>query len=429
MSSPDVYAVAGWPVLHSRSPAMFGAEFAAAGRNAVYTRLVADTAEEVLATAAALDLRGLSITAPFKETILPLLDEVDEAAQAVGAVNTVARRQGRTYGFNTDVNGVLAALGDEARGADAVVVGAGGAARAAVVALVRAGANHITVVNRSPGRAAELARSLGVDVAAERGPAIRKAAVVVHALPGGAALVEPGWLRGEQTIVDAAYHDSAVAALARAAGARYVGGEVWLAAQGAAAYAHLTESAPQTSMALAEPARTPPRRVLLAGMMGVGKTAVGRLLAARLGVAHVDTDAEVERRAGKSIGLIFRDEGEAAFRALERSAVAAALALPAAVVSLGGGAPTDPTTRAALQAERGVFWLWASPEVCARRTAEGELRPLRPSGSPTAAIEQLLTARRGAYAEVADLVVNTETRTPGEVAERLEDEIRSAWQH
>src|SRR5262245_66535536 len=101
--------------------------------------------------------------------------------------------------------------------------------------------------------------------------------------------------------------------------------------------------------------QTPTRRVILAGFMGTGKTEVGRRLARSLGWTFVDTDALVESAAGRSISAVFADEGEAAFRAREREAVARACAMTAAVVAVGGGALRDPESREVILATRPVI--------------------------------------------------------------------------
>ena len=106
----NIYAVAGNPVFQSRSPRMFNAAFREFALDAVYTRLAASTAGEVIATARDVGIDGLNITSPFKADVIPSLDAVEADAGKIGAVNTVVRRAGRFVGYNTDVAGVLGAL-------------------------------------------------------------------------------------------------------------------------------------------------------------------------------------------------------------------------------------------------------------------------------------------------------------------------------
>ncbi|WP_425146053.1 shikimate dehydrogenase [Deinococcus sp.] len=154
------------PAAHSRSPAMHNAAFAYAGIAAHYQALrvlPADLSEHI-ETLRRPDVLGANLSLPHKEAVLPLLDTLSAAARAIGAVNTVVNREGRLYGDNTDAPGFLAALaaaGDDGRGA-AVVLGAGGAARAAVWAL-RSQGRPVYVVNRTHQKALDLTRTLGGD--------------------------------------------------------------------------------------------------------------------------------------------------------------------------------------------------------------------------------------------------------------------------
>lgn len=156
--------------------------------------------------------------------------------------------------------------------------------------------------------------------------------------------------------------------------------------------------------------------VILTGFMGTGKTRTGQRLAAQLGAPFVDTDALVERTAGRSVAAIFAADGEAAFRAAERQAVAEALAVPRAVVATGGGAIANPEILAALRAAAPIVCLTARPEVIlARARAAGPTRPLLQGDDPAGRIAALLAERAPAYAQ-ADHSVDTSERTPDEVA-------------
>lgn len=174
--------ILGYPVGHSLSPAIHGAAFRATGLNAAY--LPWPVAPDRLAAAVqglrAMDnLLGANVTVPHKEAILPLLDGLTPEAEAVGAVNTVLPRNGKLLGDNTDAAGFLAALreelGCEVAGITAVILGAGGAARAVAIGLARAGARRLILVNRSPDRANRLA-----DLVARRHPGCHITAQPLH---------------------------------------------------------------------------------------------------------------------------------------------------------------------------------------------------------------------------------------------------------
>jgi shikimate kinase len=160
--------------------------------------------------------------------------------------------------------------------------------------------------------------------------------------------------------------------------------------------------------------RAPGPVVVLVGPPGAGKTTVGQQVAHRLGVPFRDTDADVEASTGRSIGDLFVDDGEAAFRALERAAVAAALTEHTGVLALGGGAVLDPGTRAALVGHRVVFLDVGLADAAARIGLNRD-RPLL-LGNPRAQIKRLLDERRPVYAAVATHTVATDGRTVEDVA-------------
>jgi 3-dehydroquinate dehydratase / shikimate dehydrogenase len=156
-----VYGVAGDPVAHSLSPAIMNAAFRRENVNAVYLALHAKTLKDLLACVREIPIHGLSITMPYKEAILPFLDNTDSHTTKIGACNTVVRAQdGKLYGFNTDTSGVVRPLErrlSTLQDAKILVLGAGGAARAAVFGLAERGA-EVFILNRSLEAAKKLAR-------------------------------------------------------------------------------------------------------------------------------------------------------------------------------------------------------------------------------------------------------------------------------
>ncbi len=164
------------------------------------------------------------------------------------------------------------------------------------------------------------------------------------------------------------------------------------------------------------------RTVVLVGMMGAGKSTVGRRLAARLNVPFVDADTEIETAAGMTIPDIFERHGESEFRAGERRVIARLLEGPPKVLATGGGAYMDETTRAAIR-EHGVsVWLRADLEVLARRTARRNNRPLLAGGDPRGALERLLVVRNPVYA-LADLAVDSDDGPHESVVETIIGEL------
>ncbi|MCJ7437477.1 MAG: shikimate kinase [Acidimicrobiia bacterium] len=171
------------------------------------------------------------------------------------------------------------------------------------------------------------------------------------------------------------------------------------------------------------------RHVMLIGMMGAGKTTVGAECARRLDRAFVDTDEIIEAAAGRTISEIFGSGGEEAFRAMERAAVADVCASPAPlVIAAGGGAMLDPVNRRLAGTSATVVWLRTGPRELAQRVAAqdidtGSERPLLATADPIATIERLTSLRADAYAAIADVVVDTDDHSVGEVADAVLDEL------
>lgn len=155
----------------------------------------------------------------------------------------------------------------------------------------------------------------------------------------------------------------------------------------------------------------PSRTVVLVGLMGAGKTKIGRRLAVRLGLAFFDSDDEIEAAAGETIEEIFANRGERVFRIGERRVIARLLAKPPHVLATGGGAFMDPLTRALIR-RRGVsLWLRADLDVLAQRVARRSDRPLLKAGDPRAILAELIERRHPVYSE-ADLTVDSGDGSP-----------------
>jgi shikimate kinase len=167
------------------------------------------------------------------------------------------------------------------------------------------------------------------------------------------------------------------------------------------------------------------RSIVLVGMMGAGKTSIGRRLARALGWPFKDADAAIELAAGTSIANIFAEIGEPAFRAKERQVIARLLRGERAVVALGGGAFMDPETRALVRDKGRSVWLRADLDVLVRRTARPGKRPLLAAGDPRATLARLLEQRAPIYAQ-ADLVIDSGRGPIGAVVAQLLDALAVA---
>jgi shikimate dehydrogenase len=260
--------VLGWPVAHSRSPAMHRAAFAALGLTDLSYQKLPVPPELFAETVRALPASGFigaNVTIPHKEAALALADTATEAARAIGAANTLSFGDGAIHAENTDAPGLIDALGrDDLTGLTALVLGAGGSARAAAYALREAGAARVAVWNRTTDRARALADDLGVDAVTDAPRADLLVNCTAAGLDDPAATfkelpVAADALGAYPTVVDLVYRDggTALIAAARAAGCATVDGLEVLVGQGARSFEAWT-GLPAPREAMRAGARTPP---------------------------------------------------------------------------------------------------------------------------------------------------------------------------
>lgn len=252
-------AVIGWPVAQSLTPAMHNAAYEALGLNWVCLPLAVPDQRALVAfveAARRLPVVGFNVTMPYKQAVAELCDETATLAQMAGAVNTVHCVDGQLMGYNTDGRGMLESLaedlGFDAAGASVAVIGSGGAAGAAVTALILAKAGSLALVNRDVDRAEQLVdrvrdRLRGMSVSVHTlgdsaADAVRSADLIINATPVGMGAEDPSpvpaaWLREGQVVLDMVYRPGVTALVqeATAAGARAASGLGMLVSQGALA--------------------------------------------------------------------------------------------------------------------------------------------------------------------------------------------------
>ncbi len=299
MSKQKRFAIIGSPVLHSKSPLIFNHYFQKSEINARYTRIAGRSPQKSIELAELLQFSGLNVTAPFKERVLPLLDQVDSVAQKINSVNTIILKNGKRYGYNTDYLGVIdsfKAQGIGLKGKSVAIIGAGGAGRAALYGVVKEGGIPL-LFNRTYQKAVTVAKQFGATpYPIEQLPEMmREIDIVISTISTDQQLIPQEVIRAEQIIFDANYKHSSLIERAKEQHASVITGIEWLLHQALPAGALFLEKMPDLSVmkeALEDlPSNYPYRNnIALIGFMGAGKSHIGQLLKNRLNINLVDTD-------------------------------------------------------------------------------------------------------------------------------------------
>ena len=358
--------------------------------------------------------QGLNVTIPYKRTVMPLCDEIDPRAAAIGAVNTVVNRNGRLTGYNTDIDGFLymaRRAGVDMAGKKVVILGSGGTSRTARAAAGELGAREIVTVSRhGEDNYQNLSRHAD-------------AQVLVNTTPVG---MYPNWGQSPvslesfpalEGVLDVVYNPLRTALLLQAEerGLPRSCGLPMLVAQAKRAAELFTGRNIDDSRteAVLHGLRGQLTSIVLIGMPGCGKTTVGRTLAGKLGRTFVDLDEEIVRRAGMSIPEIFAREGEAGFRERESALVREFGERTGLVVSTGGGVVTRRENYIPLKQNGLLLHLRRDP---AALPTDG--RPLSQATAP----EELWRRRAPLYAAFADGEIDNNGTLAGTL-EQIEKEM------
>ena len=451
-----ICGIIGDPVEHSISPMLHHFLAERTGTDLAYApfRVKAEAVEEAVKGAYALNLLGLNVTVPHKQRVMEYLDGIDREAMAIGAVNTLVRTEKGYKGYNTDGAGfrrALAESGIRIQGERCILLGAGGAAKAAACELAWEGAGEIFILNRNRERACELADHVngqaGRQAVVGKGledwkeiPAIEKGYLAVQSTSVGmdphgdqVILEDPAFYRLLHTAVDIVYTPSCTRfmELAREAGARAVNGLDMLLYQGIIAY-ELWNPGVKVDPLTASEARQMLERhlsgghnVILTGFMGAGKTSVGKYAAKHWGLPFIDTDQEIERETGMAISDLFAKEGEEAFRQMETETLRRLVGKKVhAVISVGGGLPLREENRALLKQLGQTVYLDVSPDTVMERIG-GDVsdRPMLQGENVRERITGLLTLRKPLYLKAADHSVSVDGRTIEEICGEIRRNI------
>lgn len=366
---------------------------------------------------------GINVTIPYKQVVIPYLDEVDPAARRIGAVNTVLHRHGKLIGYNTDYYGMQALLlraGIALRGQRVAILGSGGTSATAWAVAQDAGAAGIVRVSRHPKEnSAEIGYEELYRLADQIGVVINTTPVGMFPHQEGLA-VDPTVFAHLCGVADAVYHPlcTSLVCRARAMGIPAAGGLYMLVAQAAKAAELFFDDLSMTGKTetVFQKVLWQKQNIVLIGMPGSGKSTLGRQIAHLTGKAFYDSDTLLEARTGMTCGAYLETHGEDAFR-LEETAVLRELSQKSGcVIATGGGAVTRRENTDMLM-RNGVTVFLDRPLADIRPT------PGRPLTRNRELLARKYAEREPLYRAAADVVFPV-YGPPEEAAERLLDALR-----
>ena len=443
------YALFGWPLGHTMSPELHAQLFEVSGQDAEYIGVAVppENLPEAFELAKR-KLKGINCTIPHKKAVIDLLDEVDTAARDLHSVNTVAFRDGRAVGYNTDILGFAESLsrdGVKLRGKKVLLLGYGGAAAVMAYHCIKQGA-YLTITGRNVEKATALQKQLceavrGAHVSVfSRRHIPRDIQIVLNSTPVGMfpkETVAPLHYLPHKTeyVFDAIYNPPVTATmkLANPKKTRTRDGLFMLVMQ--AAHAQTIWSGVQFTPQACETIlrrtygkmavkrlheKHSKRNIVLCGFMGSGKTTVGRKLARLTGLEFVDADQYLEAQEGKKISDIFAEHGEAYFRERESAYIRELSQRDGIVLSLGGGAVLRQENVEAVKQTGLLIHLDTPFFRIVKNLSYSNTRPLLDKPDKQAETRRLYNARKGIYHRVSDVSV----RSP-KISEVLEKLVKS----
>ena len=350
------------------------------------------------------DFKGINVTIPYKQAVMPFLDSISAPAQAIGAVNTIVNRDGRLCGYNTDYGGLMEMArksGIDFKGRNVLILGAGGAAKTAATVASDLGAAAVTQSSRHPAPGQLSLETL----AQQEHPGVH---IIINATPVGMfprndGRVAPLELFPDlQGVLDCVYNplrtNLVMDALER--GIPAVGGLAMLVYQACLAREYFTGQTVEREKwdQVLDSISSSKENIVLCGMPSSGKTTIGRLLSRTIGREVVDTDQLVRNNTRMEISDIFRTQGEAAFRKLETEAIASVSRSQGLIISVGGGAVINPLNVHLLKMNGRIVFI-DRPLVQLRATSD------RPLSSDIEKLKAMYEVRRPIYLKAADLAV------------------------
>ncbi len=366
------------------------------------------------------EFNAINVTIPYKQDVIPYLDEISDTAKRIGAVNTIVNRNGRLYGDNTDFAGMLALakhIGVDMKGRKVLILGTGGASKTGHALAEYMGAQSVYYVSRS-GKDGSITYEQAVT---EHGDA----QIIINATPVGMFPKQDGRpidisafpkLEG---VIDAIYNPLRTNLIldAQERGIPAEGGLYMLSAQAVHASAVFRDIPLDESLVdkAFKSVKNDKQSIVLIGMPSSGKTTVGRILAEKCGKQLADTDEYIVRKIGMPISDFFAKHGEAEFRKIEKETVAELSATGGRIIATGGGAVLDAENVRALKQNGVLVFLDRRPE---NLIATDD----RPLASRRSALEKLYAERYDIYCAAAELHIDANT-TPEAEADAILKEL------
>ncbi len=437
-----ILGVIGNPIEHTLSPIIHNTLCRILGIDAVYVPIHVEsdiiTAVKGLAESG---VYGLNITVPYKQDVMSVLSSVDDEAAEIGAVNTLVRSNGGYRGYNTDMPGLKRALkvkGIDLEGKKAIILGAGGAARAVSIMLKNSGVSKIFLINRSFDKAQAIANEneLITPVAVEDYNLIPDDKYVMFQCTSlglkegdGRLIEDDNFYKMAEYGYDLIYNPAVTPFLSTLdkLGIRNDNGLTMLLYQAIIAFemwfgVKITQE--NADFVYAELCKKIyGENIVLVGYMGSGKTSVGKALAEKRQMNFIDLDEYIVEKEGRSINDMFVYESEEYFRNVEAKAIKELMTLTNTVISTGGGAVLRKVNRDNLKEMGKIIYLKADVDTLVERVKGDESRPLLKAETEEELRKQISTMldfRNPYYEFFADQVIYTDRLTPSEIAEIID---------
>ena len=362
------------------------------------------------------DFFAINVTIPYKQTVIPYLDEIDETSKMIGAVNTIVNKGGKLFGYNTDFLGMKALIdraGIKLAGKKVLIAGSGGTSKTAKAVAKSMGAGEIITLSRTEKQ--------GLVTYEDAKKYHSDAEIFINTTPCGMypniynSVIDIADFPKLSGVVDAVYNPlcSKLVCDAREKGINAVGGLYMLVAQAAFAAEKFIDTAVPVGKIEAVYKRIlkSKQNIVLVGMPGSGKTTVGKILAEKLGMTFCDSDSEIVSREQREITEIFASDGEAYFRDMESSVIKEISARQNLVIATGGGAVLRRENIEMLRENGKIYFL-------DRPLADLVATDDRPLSSTTAALEQRYNERYGIYLAASDAHIK-DPKTADQAAKKI----------